>query len=144
MAPEERLAVHEAAHAVVALVRGVPVTRCTIEADRASLGHVQPAVPIGTIDTFDLLEFWLAGGAAERKATGTPARGDAYDLEMARLLVSAMLGTEPGSAATAAAVGRYAVIADVEIELAWPWIRRVATALVRKRTLDGASVADLM
>ena len=141
---EAAVAHHEAGHACIAILRGVPVRRCSIEPTRTTSGHMLPAVPNGTIEIADLLVLWLAGTSAEQRFTGRVSVLGETDLQRASALASVQIDAEPDSPAVAAYLKRFQLMADVQVQLHWEWIARVASALVRKRTLDGAQVADLM
>jgi hypothetical protein len=103
-----------------------------------------PAVPNGTIEIADLLVLWLAGTSAEQRFTGRVSVLGETDLQRASALASVQIDAEPDSPAVAAYLKWFQLMADVQVQLHWEWIARVASALVRKRTLDGAQVADLM
>jgi len=140
---ESLIAHHEAAHACLAILRGVPVRRCSIVPTRTTRGHMLPAIPTGAIEISDLIVMWLAGDAAERRVAGTAALSE-NDIAHASMLVAALAGAELDSPAVTASLARFQLLADAQVALHWSWIERVASALLRKGTLDGGDVADLM
>ena len=79
---------HEAAHAVIAVLRNLPVRRCSIIRAGASDGYTKLMESFVHHSARDLLVLVLAGGAADRKVTGEASRQDIRDLEVARMLAS--------------------------------------------------------
>lgn len=138
------VAIHEAAHGVIALARNIPITVVTITPTGDSAGHALPAVTLGSIEVVDWLVYLAAGGAAERRMTGKAATLDAHDRWVASLYGAAKTNADPDSAAVAAYLDRFAALADADVIANWKWIERTATALDRRRTLDGGAIADLM
>ncbi len=138
------IAFHEAAHGVAAILAGVAVKHVTIRPTGTSGGHMKPTLAVGACEPEALLLAWLCGGAAERKLTGKAAVLDATDLEEARLLAAILTEADPDAQVTIDRRERYNVLADARVELNWEWIGRVATALMRKQTLGGGEIADVM
>jgi hypothetical protein len=135
---------HEAGHAVVGILRGIPIKRVTIEPTRNTRGHCRTAVPVQDLDTSDFLVYVCAGAAAEQRYTGRPAAIEGPDLDQALVVASFHTGAALNSQATVDCIERHRVLADAAVTLNWGWVGNVARALLRKRTLTGANVADLM
>lgn len=144
MLTERVIALHEAAHAVADIVKGVPILRVTLEPTPTSLAHVRPAVRADSIEMSDWVFSLAAGAAAERKATGQAALGDENDLSQARLLIAAIAGTDVDAPQVTERLRTYGILADAFVALNWKWIERTADRLQRRRSLTGAEVADCM
>ena len=153
------IAVHESAHAVVALTLAVPVLEIVIgeASTQDCLGHMRTAVPCGEIPIDKYVTFVLAGEAAERHIHPAASLDVVHhhskeDQSIARKLLAIML-TElkleplliqrPSDETVARELQRLEVRAAQLVNLHWLWIRRVADVLLRARRLSGAEIERL-
>lgn len=158
-----RIALHEAAHAVIGLdhnlvvnyaticpceyVSGArSVTGCAEWSLTESLGHVMVKWPGPDADLEGYLLMMLAGAAAERKAFGNSVY-DGQDIKTARQIVwvDTMDVTKLWLKETDidAAMPAWHAKADRLVDAAWPWIRCVADALEERVGLLSDEVARL-
>jgi hypothetical protein len=141
-AGRRRLALHEAAHAVVALALKYPVAYVTVNARawEPRLGHMMPVGTPTSVGTFAIV--LLAGGQAEVKAFGF-AEFDHTDQRECRHLFAQCTGIPVDDARLAEDVRVYAELAAEAVADDWPWITKVATRLERCWVLSGDDVRRL-
>jgi ATP-dependent Zn protease len=137
---DREVAFHEAAHAVAALLLGLPVATVSVKAREHSLGHVMLGTALNRVEILDAIQMFLAGGAAARKLTGRAALGDEDDLQQARAFAGAMAGR----ARAAELVDDARALVDALVIEHWDSIQRVAAALLTHGNLRGDKVADLL
>jgi ATP-dependent Zn protease len=151
MTDEHLTALHESAHAVIAVMTGMDVS-CVVlhaagssqtEAGRCEL-HDWAAERDADVERF--LAFMLAGRGAEYRAVGRHGERGAGDWKQAVALAAVALKTESESPHVAellavAQVHIDAVMADAAV---WGWIQRTARALVTRRRLSGRDVQLLL
>ena len=134
------LAYHEAGHATIAIVRGIPIEHVTI----APTAHCRMVAPMGAHEASDFLVALMAGPAAECQFTGRRAPLAGEDFEQALAVASVLAHAALDAPATAACLERYRVLADATVIKYWPLIARVAEALARRTTLGGKDIQALM
>jgi hypothetical protein len=138
---------HEGAHAVVAVLKGMGVKRVLVhrtvrpdgEAGICELADMQDDI---ATDPWSVVEMTLASDAAERRYAGRASpRGEA-DRAFARNLIAVTLSQEPGHQDVHTLFEAHERIADgvVANPTTWLVIERVARQLRRYRTLTGADV----
>lgn len=147
LAPEgylERLAYHEAGHAIAERSFGYPVVSASIEGNYASGGRVIPREPPDAPPR-DRIVVLLAGAEAEKRAW--PAlRFDetdklhGLDLPDARFWAAFMHETLPADPRVAAELERLRPEAARIVARHWRWLERVAAELVRWRRLTGTQI----
>jgi hypothetical protein len=127
-----REAYHESGHAVAALLLlSGTMTTASVVPNADSAGRVRFA-GFDEESRLDVMTVWCAGAEAERYFLGAAGDGDRND----RAVVKALSNSEQEIAeARALAAGLIRIHA--------PWIRRVAAALERRRTLTAHQVAKL-
>lgn len=148
---DDLVALHEAAHGVVAQMSGMDVRAITLhraDARQDERGRCE-LVDYGAerdADPTRFLIFLLAGASAEKRACGKHTSRDADDRHMAALFASAaVLNEAPDSPRVRTMLQDVQLIADARIadETTWDWIERVAAQLVRRRRLTGRDVHEL-
>jgi ATP-dependent Zn protease len=148
----ETTAYHEAGHAVVAELYGIPFDRVTITADADSAGHAMLRDPFGWVYDGDpgsdararaLIAFHLAGRAAARQydeAGGDPASATS-DLAQAYAVAADSTG---GPKETGDLVKDMEQTVYEVVELNWQAIQAVAKALLARQTLTESEVTSIM
>ena len=148
------VAVHEAGHAVVAVMSGIAVKavllhrgskqgECGPERGRCELFDASAE---RDADASQFLKYILAGAAAEKRATGKYSERDGYDVDHAVTLARAMLDDwTPDSQRVRAVVQAAQTVTNVCMldDTIWRWVNRVAKALVTFRRLSGRQVYEL-
>ncbi len=142
-AAEDRVAYHEAGHAVMAEMCRLPFQHVTIDADKDSLGHALMSQTFKYLPCGLLVMVLLSGEAAERRW-----RGDAIhhteDSRQARILVAAIGDVvQHDEAALGAQVDAWRQCVSEQISEQWPWVEAVAGALRARRRLLQADVVAL-
>ena len=143
-------AIHEAGHAVIAMMSGMDVKHIVVHhigARQDEAGHIELVDCSGErdADVPRFLIFNLAGAAAERRATGHYSERDRQDLHDAVNLAAFMLDAEPDSPRVTASIQAAQALANAYMHDAviWAWVQRVADALVTKRRLTGRAIHEL-
>jgi hypothetical protein len=141
------VAIHEAAHACVAVERRIAVQHVTVLPDGDSLGHVRHC-SLATVDEADAMMLFLAGIAAEEKVTGRPHQFGVRDLDNARTLVGDEMWhiKRRGSLSLwsdAERLERYHAKAAELVSSLWSWIVRVARHLCIYKTLYQYQIVHL-
>ena len=147
LAPEpvlERIAFHEAGHAVTVRHFGYPVVSASIEGQYDSGGRVIPRTP-PEAPPHDRIVVLLAGAEAEKRAWPALAfdeceKGDLHDLADAAFWAAFELECLPGDPRVAGLVKRLRPEAARIVRRHWAWVERVAAELVRWRRLTGAQI----
>lgn len=147
---DDLVALHEAAHGVVAQMSGMDVRAITLhradarqdERGRCELWNYADE---RDADATRFLIFLLAGASAEKRATGKYTPRDANDRHIASLLASVTLNEAPDSPRVRTMLTNAQLIANARIadETTWGWIQRVAAQLVRRRRLTGRDIHEL-
>lgn len=126
----------EAGRAVVSVAAGMGVQTVSVEAG----GQVKLA-PSASRRTHQLMRYYLAGPAAEQKATGAvpPNQGWRKDFQSVNRLARQHFGAT-GGVRRRRMVG---VLVSADLTLHWRAVERVANALEQERTLNGQRLAVL-
>jgi ATP-dependent Zn protease len=124
--PRQRAAVHESAHAVIALAHGATVVELTVH---PTTGAGMSRTRNEPLSKFDRAVISLAGDAAERLSFANTSSGDDHDFEDALDLV-------PGDVIAAQTRARN-LVGDLDTFRA---VQRVAAELVARGTLTGDDV----
>jgi len=137
----EDAAYHEAGHAVLALLMGVPVRRVTVVArpEADDLGHVE-FEPQASASVGHLLG--ALGGPATSARIGASPVGSRRDREIAKALADAL--ARPGAADELLRTAQDGVREELRDPETWAQIEAVANALLAKRTLSGHQVREIM
>ena len=139
----DAVAVHEASHAVVALVRGVGVAYASVVATAKSAAFTRFSKSLTTVEVQDALLVVLSGPVGEAKFTGRPVELSGSDRDTARALASVLADSDE-EAAVDHILHRYQILSAAAVETSWSRIQRVATKLSRCRELSSRHIADLM
>ena len=135
------VAVHEAAHAVVASALGVQVLYARI--DGSDGGEFATARPFGELDVADHMILALAGGVATRQQFPESCGMDAVDVAHARLIASVMHGTREADPIVDDAITAWRAVAAVFVQQEWRWIWAVAEKLSAHGRLSGEEIAAM-
>ena len=142
-----RSAVHEAGHAVVGIVSGVPVTAVTLEGGANGVGGLCHTGGLAGVDEDATIQFLLAGGLAEAmlftEAVSMEAGGSRSDYAAAREMLRLMDDVPHRAWRIEIALHRHQALAMRVIRGHWKTIDRVARALVREKILDRAAIEAL-
>jgi len=135
---------HEAGHAVAAVIRRVHFRHVTIEAQDDAAGHVaylRPARGMKQMHARGMIA--LAGEAAQRRFNPRSVRRHhgAGDREA---VLDYAIDKSNSAREAQALVNLWQVQADNLVEMRWPVIARVATALLERRTLSYDDVQKLL
>ena len=140
---------HEAAHAVVALILGVPVDYVTIT---PSPEHDHCAVCIHTIPfqawTIEQALLVTSAGPASCLMSDScdvvaAAQANRFDRARVRHLFAAELFAHPASEVVSTTMAEWQTRADALVTREWEWIERVARHLEAQRRLSGTEVETL-
>jgi hypothetical protein len=136
---DEATAVHEAGHAVISTLWGIPVQKVTIVPREDDVGHVEfePGATCGLVA--DLVAT-LAGPAASARIGAR--RGDRSDRAIAAQLADGLTGAdEADELLKLVQDGVRDLVDDPET---WAQIEAVAQALLERRMLSGREVLEIM
>jgi len=138
--------IHEASHAVVAHVLGLPFHHVVVGLSLARGSRGCVSIANEWMRARDIAIMCLAGREGEKRANGgcdITHDGDWQDREQAREAVAIVLKSPIGSPDVDVAIEALREEAGHLVEIWWPQIVRVAAALRRHRRLDAAAVAAL-
>jgi hypothetical protein len=141
--PLDRLSLHEAAHAVIALAAGVAIPYAITGIDAVDVmvaGRTWRVCPQAPLETQVVI--LLAGGVAERRHYGF-AELEAADWTDARSLLAAVMGCQPPDAAVTGKLLELDRLASESVQEHWPWIAASAQALLRWRALTSREIQKL-
>jgi hypothetical protein len=145
-AEEWRCAIHESAHACIAVALGLSVWQVGILFDEAvpDEGLCWLDSDGGTVSPFVSTLYKLAGGAAEaRLGIAAAAIGDAADRALAARTLATRHGLTVDHPRIEDLLQRCAVLASAHVAQHWCWIERVAHEMMRRRVLTGDDVQRL-
>lgn len=143
-----RVAVHEAAHAVAALVMGLPVTRATVIPKGDTLGCVFHGRRLWDLDRTSAVVMLLAGAEAERRY----ARGrgtclildyDGSDKEIAYPMIHTLYLGALSDSEFREALMMFRQQAASLVEREWAWIERTAHMLEFAGELNVTEILEL-
>jgi hypothetical protein len=132
--PRHRTAIHEAGHSVAAIVAGLQVSYCTIEAKGSTSGRTRLTTKRDECSVVQVGLFVAGGPAAESRLAGARVPARAGDLDS---LFDAC-GEDPNLLAVR--FDSYEALAAATVEQHWTWIERVAGALLKRTSLTGDDV----
>ncbi|MCA9246671.1 MAG: hypothetical protein KDA42_06135 [Planctomycetales bacterium] len=141
--PDEQIAIHEAAHAVVAIAKGGTVRKATIEPEADTAGHV---VVTGIEDSYgEALCDLSAQVAVDRLAClrGGPApdtEGSGRDFHNAAKSLASRMSWRTRDDEAIAWAGRCKRHASVIVTVHWAEIESLADELLDRRSLDETDV----
>ena len=144
------LAIHEAGHAVVSIIKGRRPGRVTIRPKGDSLGHMAPhRARFGEVYRPSLtvvakkMAIAYAGVAAERRAGYHPQRyGWDHDRKLALFLADDFVGGDDVSRKHLVAFAKRQ--AEFIVDLHWEAIEAVAAALLERETIAGDEVRPIV
>jgi len=129
MADARRRAIHESAHAIGCIAKGM-------ELRSVSLAAVNTAIPLMDLEAVDAIIVSLSGAAAERKAFGGAAQLDANDVLEADGMI--------GGLGHGWSRRHFELVADGFVSDHWRLIQRLADRLLREESLTGDAVLQLV
>ena len=133
-------AVHEAAHAVIAVLLGLKA-RATLEAGRPGCGACEIDVPSGAGGAERLLVALVAGGEAEGRLLGQPRRWLA-STEDAKAMLRVVGGLARPGAAERLARAKHEAARMLRQKKVWRATEAVAAVLSDRSHVDDASVRE--